>query len=248
MKIIQILAASLIICSSCGKNETPETEVLTFEVNPEHTKAPSYVDITYQVQGVDQIDIQHYGAINSPEGDSVSQIRVSGGEASKTVRLFYEQSGEYTVNFKARGDKTVERSESFTLSASNKELLIDKKWQLSSFISTNPDGTTTDIYSFLFGYNRDDFYVFAANGDYTHNEGPSRENPSDPDIAAQGSWDFANSIRFDSLEYTATDKLGEYTVLWQNVEVTENTFTCQRIDGEAGNRTVNNIEFKLLAE
>jgi hypothetical protein len=245
---ITILSAFMLIFFSCEKNETPETEVLTFEVKPEHTQAPSYVDVIYHVLGVNQLDIQHYGALNSINGDSISQINISGTVPPDTIRLFYEESGEYTVKFKAQGDKTIELSESFSLTPSNKELLVDKKWQLSSFIATKPDGTTNDIYSYLFDFNKDDFYVFAANGDYTRNEGASRENPSDPDVVAQGSWSFVNSIRFDSLEYTATDKLGEYTTLWQNLEVSENAFTCQRIDGEPGNQTVNDIEFKLLAE
>ena len=75
---------------------------------------------------------------------------------------------------------------------SNRDLLVDKEWQLSSAtvdptFPTPNGGTTSNLYNLLKDCTKDDFEVYESDEDYLLDEGGTRCETNDPQNV-KGSW------------------------------------------------------------
>jgi hypothetical protein len=76
---------------------------------------------------------------------------------------------------------------------SNTELMALAPWKLiKAEFKTGTATTWTDITSSYAPCEKDDNYIFSANGTYENNEGASKCSPSDPQIIETGNWGFAD--------------------------------------------------------
>lgn len=74
---------------------------------------------------------------------------------------------------------------------SKAEQLVNKRWRISAYtMSTTVNGRlqTEDLLPKLPSYNRDDFTTYKADKSFVDDEGPTKEDRSDPQTTA-GTWD-----------------------------------------------------------
>lgn len=101
----------------------------------------------------------------------------------------------------------------FVLSSCTKEeaaktktdLISQKAWTIQKFELKEGSDAWVDEFPTFNACSKDDRYVFKADNTYEFNEGPTKCDPSDPQIYATGSWSFASNetkLLIDGEEYT----------------------------------------------
>ncbi len=90
------------------------------------------------------------------------------------------------------------------------ELLTQEPWKLKSVTVVGLGSSPPE------SFHADDIYTFSADGVYTFDEGPTKEDPSDPQTAT-GSWEFAENETIIKLT------TGPITLNQQIVELNTNT-------------------------
>ncbi len=70
------------------------------------------------------------------------------------------------------------------------ELLTAKKWKISAFILTLPNGSVENILAGADVCEFDNFQKFETNGTVTEDEGATKCDTTDPQIADSGTWAF----------------------------------------------------------
>lgn len=108
------------------------------------------------------------------------------------------------------------------------QLLTAKPWVVTALILEQPGTQTIDIYQLLSACSKDDLFIFNTNGNYEINEGPSKCNPSDPQISESGPWSFTNNetkILLDGEEATIMQLTSTRMVLKVNEQSTGGVLT-----------------------
>jgi hypothetical protein len=73
-------------------------------------------------------------------------------------------------------------------------LLVGKSWVLTGYTLALGSAAATDQYSTVAACKKDNSAKFTADGKYSEDEGATKCNASDPQIAESGTWLFSNSL------------------------------------------------------
>jgi hypothetical protein len=244
MKKFFLVAITIIIgLTACEKNELKQSlDIISFKVEADYEKAPSRVLLLVErkVENAGTYTISHQYAFKSYQGKEANNETlmeaVGSSESTDTIEIFYMSGGFYEITLTDENGTWYKKS--VTLEESNYELLELGKWQLSRFFTTWGSGSTTDIYSMLSDYVKDNYYVFYFDGTYKVDEGPTKGAPEDPQIVQQGTWEFLSDRQDSLIMYWESN-----TTLWQELVVEENKITCKRIDEFSDGNAVNEIEY-----
>lgn len=244
MKKFFLAAMALVLgFTACEKDDLKQSlDIISFKVEADYEKAPSRVLLLVQrkVENAGTYTISHQDAYKSylgKEANNETSMEVVGSsESTDTIEIFYMIGGTYDITLTDENGAWYKKS--VTLAESNYQLLDLRKWQLTKFFTTWGDGSTTDIYSMLSDYVKDNYYIFYRDGTYKIDEGQTTENPGDPQIYQQGTWEFA-SPRLDSLVMHWDGN----NTLWQDLVVTKDKITCKRIDKFPDGDAINEIEY-----
>ena len=73
-------------------------------------------------------------------------------------------------------------------------LLVGKSWAWTGYTLALGSAAATDQYSSLAACKKDNIVKFTADGKYSEDEGATKCNASDPQIAESGTWIFSNNL------------------------------------------------------
>lgn len=103
---------------------------------------------------------------------------------------------------------------------SRSQLLQDNTcWNATKFEAKNPEsGLFEDYTDLLLGdaCYKDNCYTFGANGIYTENEGPTKCNPTDENILADGTWNLSADESSISITEKGETRTGKIEILTAN--------------------------------
>lgn len=197
---------TLLFLPACKKDTPVEID---FKLSAETGKAPMKISITNNTKGADTYLWTFEG------GEPATSME-------KSPEVTYYHSGTYTIKLEASGHETKELSKTIKLSASNKELLVDKKWKYVSIkLYVENEYDTVDVYANTSDFVRDDYYIFKTDNTYELNDNILKENESDPDIIQKGTWSFNKMQTILSLVYSEWHivKLNEDTLFYKKISL-----------------------------
>lgn len=87
---------------------------------------------------------------------------------------------------------------------SNSEKLVGKNWKITAATLKDPSGATTDEYADMEACDKDDLYIYNANGTYVLDAGATKCDPNDPQTEP-GVWSMNSGqtvITQDGFEFT----------------------------------------------
>nr|WP_294908404.1 lipocalin family protein [uncultured Lacibacter sp.] len=88
---------------------------------------------------------------------------------------------------------------------SKTQLITERDWRLTKFEEQENNNPPVDYLTGASACNLDDRHVFKTNNTYEINEGPSKCNPSDPQLVDTGTWSLGdNETKFiyDGIPFT----------------------------------------------
>jgi hypothetical protein len=105
-----------------------------------------------------------------------------------------------------------------TTPKSKTTLLSQSSWKLIKAAEKNASATLwNDVATVITSCRRDDIYIFRTDGTWELNKGPTKCDPSDPQIFLSGTWLFANS----------KTQIKRYEGAWTSLLV---TYNVERLD------------------